>query len=618
MTASAAEFLAVPFLPREVDLRQRDDGALIVRNLTPLGPIPNSVPAVFRETASRQADKVWLAQRRGADRVWKTVAYGEGLKQVDALTQALIDLDMRGRTIMALSGNSLELAVVTLAAMQARMPIAPITPAYSLASQDHAKLMEMVRVLKPGLIFVQSGERFERAVLALRSIAGFDARVLAVSDPTPETDYLLDDFLRTPVRASMEREVEAITPETHAKYLFTSGSTGSPKAVITTQQMMCAAIPMFTQLVNDQGRQRQLVLDWLPWSHVMGGSAQFNLVIAAGGSLYIDDGRPTPTEFKETIRNLREISPTAFSNVPIGYAMLADALEADPDLATNFFARITMFGYAGARLPDELYTRLQRLAVQHTGHKIPFTSGYGATETAAATTFVYWPIDRVGLIGLPHPGVELKLVPAGDGRYEVRTRSVAVTPGYLANEEATRAAFDDEGFYKMGDAATFVDESDPTAGFLFAGRLTEDFKLLSGIFVHAEKLRAGLIEALSPLVSEFVITGADQAFLGLLAWPSLAQCRHLIGQPEASADQIVQSPIIQSAIRDALIAFNRTHGATSMHVRRALLLSEPPAFDRGEVTAKGNVNAKAVHSNRAAAIASLYSDNPDESVIRVD
>ncbi|MGY4501686.1 acyl-CoA synthetase (AMP-forming)/AMP-acid ligase II, partial [Bradyrhizobium sp. GM24.11] len=394
MTVRAAEFLAVPFLPREVDLIQRDDGALIVRNLTPLARIPSSVPAVFRETASRHVGKVWLAQRRGADRGWKTVTYGEGVKQIDALTQALIDLDMRGRTIMALSGNSLELAALSLAAMQARMPIAPITPAYSLASQDHGKLKEMARVLKPGLIFVQSGEGFERALVALRGIAGFDARVLTVSDPTQETHYLLDDFLRTPVRVSMEAEVEAIKPDAHAKYLFTSGSTGAPKAVITTQQMMCAAIPMFTQLVNDQGRQRQLVLDWLPWSHVMGGSAQFNLVIAAGGSLYIDDGRPTPTEFKETIRNLREISPTVFSNVPIGYAMLADALEADPDLASSFFSRLTMFGYAGARLPDEWYTRLQRLAVRHTGHKIPFTSGYGATETAAATTYVYWPTDR--------------------------------------------------------------------------------------------------------------------------------------------------------------------------------------------------------------------------------
>ncbi|MGY4502203.1 long-subunit acyl-CoA synthetase (AMP-forming), partial [Bradyrhizobium sp. GM24.11] len=223
-----------------------------------------------------------------------------------------------------------------------------------------------------------------------------------------------------------------------------------------------------------------------------------------------------------------------------------------------------------------------------------------------------------GLIGLPHPGVELKLVPAGDARYEVRTRSIAVTPGYLANEEATRAAFDDEGFYKMGDAATFVDESDPRAGFLFAGRLTEDFKLLSGIFVHTEKLRAGLLETLSPLVLEVVITGADQAFVGLLAWPSLATCRHLIGRPDASADQIIRSSVIRSAVRDALIAYNSTHGATSMHVKRALLLSEPPAFDRGEVTAKGNVNTKAIHSNRAAAIARLYSDNPDESVIRAD
>lgn len=615
MNHASAEFLPLPFLARDIDLERRNDETLIVRNRTPLGPIPDSIPTVFRSVARSNPNRTWTAQRRGVERAWEEVPYGEGLRRIDAVTQALLDLNRPGRTIMALSGNSLELAVVVLAAMQARMPIAPITPAYSLLSEDHAKLREMARILKPAVIFVQSGEGFQRA---LRALAEHEAHVICVADPTEDTHDTFQAILQRPVRASMDRHAKEITGDTCAKYLFTSGSTGAPKAVVTTQRMMCAAIPMFTKLIDDGGAHRQMVLDWLPWSHVMGGSAQFNLVIAAGGSLYIDDGKPTPDAFKETIRNLRELSPTMFANVPVGYSMLAAALEADGELASRFFSRLAMLSYAGARMPDDLYARLQGLAVRYTGHKIPFTSGYGATETAAATTYVYWATDRVGLIGLPQPGVELKLVPLDTGRYEVRTRSISVMPEYLDNEAATRAAFDEEGFYKMGDAASFVDEDDPKEGFLFAGRLTEDFKLLSGIFVHTEKLRAGVIEALSPLVSDAVITGADQAFVGLLVWPNLAACREILGHSEASVNQIVASSVIRSAIKNALATFNDGHRATSMHIKRALVLSESPGFDRGELTAKGTINQRAVLSNRADDVALLYSDNPHDVVIYVD
>lgn len=616
MKHASADFLPVPFLARDVDLARRADGTLIVRTRTPLGAAPKSVPAMFREVAKANPDKLWIAQRRGPDRAWEKVSYGQGLRRIDALTQALLDLDLPGRTIIALSGNSLELAALTLAAMQARMPIAPITPAYSLLSGDHAKLKEMAQLLDPGVVFVQSGIQFARALHALRG--SIEAKVICAFEPTEDTHAVLGELFRTPVRTSMDAQIDAIEGDTHAKYLFTSGSTGSPKAVITTQRMMCAAIPMFNQLVNDGGAQRQIILDWLPWSHVMGGSAQFNLVISAAGSLYIDDGRPTPDAFGETIRNIKELSPTSFANVPVGYAMLADALEADEELAAKFFVRMRSLAYAGARMPDDLYTRLQTLAVRYTGHKMPFTSGYGSTETAAATTYVYWATDRVGLIGLPHPGVELKLIPVDGGRYEVRTRSIAVMPGYLENEQATSAAFDDEGFYRMGDAATFVDPDDPSAGFLFAGRLTEDFKLLTGIFVHTEKLRSGLLEAVSPLVSELVITGADQAFVGLLAWPNLAACRRLMEMPDASLCDICNSERVRSALRAALAKFNAAHGSTSTHVRRALLLSTSPAFDRGEVTAKGNVNQRTVLNNRAADVARIYAAAPDGAVLVLD
>ncbi|MFT4095989.1 MAG: AMP-binding protein [Rhodoblastus sp.] len=618
MTYARADFLPVPFLPRDVDLERRADGVLLVRTRTALAPAPKSVPAMFRDIARANSETMWIAQRRGPERAWEKVSYGQALHRIDALTQALLDLGLPGRTIMALSGNSLELAALSLAAMQAKMPIAPITPAYSLLSEDHAKLIEMARLLKPAVLFVQSGTQFARALKALHGVGGLEAKIICAFDPTSDTDLQIADLFQTPVRTSMDAQVETIEGDTHAKYLFTSGSTGSPKAVITTQRMMCQAIPMFNQLVDDGGAQRRVILDWLPWSHVMGGSAQFNLVISVAGSLYIDDGRPTPDAFKETVRNIKELSPTSFANVPVGYAMLADAMDSDPELAGRFFARMRSLGYAGARMPDDLYARLQQHAVRCTGHKIPFTSGYGSTETAAATTYVYWATDRVGLIGLPHPGVEMKLLPVDGGRYEVRTRSVAVMPGYLDNSAATRAAFDEEGFYKMGDAATFVDPSDPNAGFLFAGRLTEDFKLLTGIFVHTEKLRSGLLEAAGPLVSDLVVTGADQAFIGLLAWPNLAACRRLLGMPDAAAHEIVRAGPVRDALRGALAKFNATHGSTSTHVRRALLLSAPPAFDRGEVTAKGNVNQRTVLNNRAADVARIYAGEPDADVLIID
>lgn len=347
----------------------------------------------------------------------------------------------------------------------------------------------------------------------------------------------------------------------------------------------------------------------------MGGSAQFNGVLEAGGSLYIDDGRPTPREFGETIRNLRELSPTNFANVPLGYAMLADVLEADHDLAERFFHRLKLLAYAGARLPDRLYERIQRVALRVRGHKIPFVSGYGATETAPAATYVFWPTDRVGMIGLPHPGVELKLVPWDEQRFEIRIRSAAVTPGYLNSPEATAAAFDEEGFYRMGDAASFVDPADVSEGFLFAGRLTEDFKLQSGVFVNTGRLRMAILDACSPLIYDAVIAGADREFVAALVWPALAPCRAFLQDETASLAEIAQSAKLRAAIRGALTEYNAGHSGTASRIGRVMLLCMPPAFDAGEITAKGYVNQGRVLEQRASEVARLYAEAPDPDVI---
>ena len=610
---AAASFRQVPFIPRDIEVERRAEGVLVVRHRHPLKEYAQHIPALLRQHAAERPDRVWLAQRRGPNGDWATLCYRQARLQVDGLTQGLLDLDLPGRTIMALSGNSMELGVLTLAAMQARMPIAVVTPAYSLRG-DFSKLREMAARLDPAVLFVQNAAMFEPALHAI----GLEGRhVIYVDDAVAvPRGHAYRDLVKTSVRSDVDNSVSMIKGETVAKYLFTSGSTGHPKAVITTQRMMCAAVAMHEQVLAHQDASRELVvLDWMPWSHVAAGNAQFNGVLAAGGTFYIDEGNPTPALFAETIRNLREVAPTRFGNVPVGYAMLMDALERDESLAANFFSRLDLLIYAGARLPDELYERFQRLAVQFTGFRIPFVSAYGATETAPCVTHVYWPTDRVGLIGLPHPGVDLKLVPLDGERFEVRARSIAVMPGYLGEPELTSAAFDDEGFYRLGDAASFVDRSDPREGFLFAGRVSEDFKLMSGVFVNAGQMRSAALELAAPLLAEAVVVGPDRPWLGLLAWPNIAACRALLKDDKADISQIVKSELIRGRLAEMFSKHNRSEAGSSRRIARLLLLSEPPSFDANEITAKGSINQKAVLTNRSGEVARLFSADPDDDVI---
>jgi feruloyl-CoA synthase len=615
----SAPFRAVPFLARDIAVERRPDATVVLRHRTPLQVQVPHIPALLRRRSQSQPAQPWLAQRRGTDRAWRTLSYGAAQEQVDAVTQALLNLDRPGGRIMVLSGNSIEHGVLAIAAMQARMPFAPITPAYALLSQDHARLKDMARLLRPCVVFVQSGQQFDAALRALRSLDCPQPTVVCVDDPVPGlTDGLWQDWLRTPVGPEVAASVAQISMDTVAKYLFTSGSTGVPKAVTMTQRVLTHALAMHTQLWTQAAAPQDCtMLDWLPWSHVAGGNGVFHNALADGGTLYIDDGKPAPALFQETLRNLREISPLRFANVPIGYAMLADALEQDDALARSFFAKLQTMAYAGARLPDEVYRRLQTLAIRHTGHRIPFVSGYGATETGPSALYVYWATDRVGLCGLPHPGVETKLVPLDDTRYELRVRSPAVTPGYLDQPEATAAAFDEEGYFRMGDAASFVDPDDPCEGLLFAGRVAEEFKLVSGTFVRVGALRVQLIDALAPYVADAVITGADRAEVGALLWPHLAACRELLGQPDASLADLAASPQLQTRLRAALQAHNLAHPGGSARIGRAMVLSAPPSMDDGEVTDKGYVNQRRALQLRSDAVDQLYATGADPLVIRL-
>jgi len=357
------------------------------------------------------------------------------------------------------------------------------------------------------------------------------------------------------------------------------------------------------------------VLDWMPWNHTMGGNALFNPLLIEGGTLYIDDGRPMPGQFDETIRNLREVSPTYYANVPVGYAALASAMEKDDALCRSFFKDLALMGYGGARLPDDLYDRMQTLAVRATGERIVFYTGWGSTETGPTSTGTYWNTERVGLIGLPFPGVELKMVPTG-GKYELRLRGVNVTPGYFRQPELTKAAFDEEGFYRIGDAGVFVDPDDPVQGIIFAGRVVEDFKLTTGTFVHVGSLRTDAIAAATPVIQDALVTGQDRCAIGLLAWPNLHACRQMLGNSDASFEDVVKHPAVIACLKQGIEAHNRACGeASSRRIARAMLLVEPPSIDGHELTDKGYINQRAGLERRAHLVERLYADPPADDVI---
>jgi feruloyl-CoA synthase len=621
MTASAAAVMTKPpfrkvnWLPREIDVDRREDGVIVMKSRFPLMDHDPNLPMALAKWAKQRPDHIWLAQRKGPDRQWRKVSYAEAKRIVDGLTQALLDLKLpEGRPLTVLSGNSIEHALIMMAAMQARIPTAPVSPAYSLMSHDHLKLKYLFDLVKPAAVMVQEGAPFTKALHALDLK---DVQVIHVANPADGiASIAFDDMVATPVTDQVAQSIAQITPDTVAKFLFTSGSTGMPKAVINTQRMMCANAAMMMQVrPRDPNGPPPVQLDWMPWNHTMGGNAAFNPLLIEGGTLYIDDGRPVPGQIEETLRNLREISPTYYANVPAGYAALASAMEKDDALCRSFFKDMQLMAYGGARLPDDLYERMQALAVRATGHRLVFYTGWGSTETSPTSTGTYWDTERVGLIGLPFPGVELKMLPIGD-KYELRLRGVNVMPGYYGQPDLTEKAFDEEGFYKIGDAGVFVDPNDPVKGIIFAGRVAEDFKLMTGTFVHVSTVRTDAIAAASPVIQDALVAGQDRAYIGLLAWPNLNACRVMIGDPNASFEDVVKHPDVLAALRAGLQKHNReVEGASSMRIARAMLMVEPPSIDGNELTDKGYINQRAGLERRAALVERLYAEHPDSDVM---
>jgi feruloyl-CoA synthase len=614
--AAAPPFRKINWLPRDIEVQRRADGCILMRSRIALQPFAPHIPSLLRRWAGERPEQTWLAQRTAPGGAWRRLGYAEAARQVDALTQAFIDLKLGPeRPVAILGGNSIEHALATMAAMQCGAPAAPVSPAYSLLSQDHAKLRYIFDLIRPGLVLVPDSIVFGKALAALDLQGVTLAHVQRAPQGLPSMSWA--ELLATRATPAVDAALATIGPESVGKLLFTSGSTGMPKAVINTQRMMCANVAMAQQtrarLPDDPPA---VVLDWTPWNHTMGGNALFNGLLADGGTLYIDEGRPLPGQFETTLANLREVSPTYFANVPAGYAMLITALEADDELARRFFANLGLVGYGGATLSDDLYRRMQALAVRHTGQRIVFFTGWGATETAPTATSTYWETERVGLIGLPHPGVELKLVPAGP-KYEVRLRGVIVTPGYHRQPELTRAAFDEEGFYKIGDAATFVNPDDPAQGLVFAGRVVEDFKLASGTFVHVGPLRVAAIAAASPVIHDALVAGQDKDCVALLAWPNVEACRQVAGLPQAGVAELIRHPAVIERVRDGLRSHNAAATGSSQRIERVLLMTEPPSIDGNELTDKGYINQRAALHRRAALVQRLYGSPPGDDVIVV-
>ncbi len=604
-----APFRQVRFGPMEVAVTTRADGCQIVRHLTPLGNFPQSIPHVLAERAEAHPERAFLAER-GDDGGWRTLTFAEARTRSDAVAQALLD---RGfgpdKPVMILSGNSIEFAVLSLGAMKARAPVAPVSPAYSLLSADFGTLRYVVELVEPALIFVQNGRQFE-AALGTLDLDGVE--VVAASDPGANATHF-SGLERRAASAAVSDSMDKIGADTVAKYLFTSGSTGVPKGVINTQRMMCANVAMYdlVGLHVESG----VTVDWLPWHHTFGGNANFNMALNRGWTLYLDKGRPIPGQFDESVRNLREVSPTTYASVPTAFAMLAQAMENDDDLRASFFRRLSVMFYGGAALPKDVYDRIQALAVRTTGERIAMVAGYGSTETAPSIMGSYWLGEQTGLLGLPKPGVELKLVPDGD-RFEIRCKGAVITPGYLKRPDLTREAFDEEGYYMIGDAARWVDPDDPQQGLAFAGRIAENFKLGTGTWVQTGTLRVAALAAVSPLLRDAVLAGHDRDYVALLAWPDMAAAKALCsGGADLEPAALLRRPEVVAHIQKGLREYNADHPGSSARIARVLLMHEPPSLDAGEIADKGYVNQRRTLERRAHLVDALYADPPPGEVI---
>ena len=614
MSNAHVPFREVPYLPLKLKMDRRPDGTIYLEHGLPLKAYPPHMLAPLVKWAEERPDQIWLAERwpeNPSAPGWREVTYADGLARVKQIAAAFLSEGAgQDAPLMILSKNSVDNALIMYAAMWAASPVVPVTPAYALLSQDLVRLNYIDRLTEPKFIYVEDGAEYQRA------LNGMDLkdRLVIYSRNAPDVPRAisLEDFAGQ-AGPAVDAAYAALTPSTVAKYMLTSGSTGEPKAVINLHGMVAANSKMIRSVWDEERLDAitggpQVMVNFLPWSHTYGANAILHNMLDWGGTLYIDQGAPTPARLPEMLRNLKEIPTTQHTTVPQAWAALATALEQDPDLAEVFFSRLTAMAYGGAAMGQDIYERIQKVAVRVTGKRISLSAGYGATETAPTASNVHWLNGTMGLIGLPIPGNTFKLVPAGT-KLEVRVKGVNVTPGYYRNPEKTAAAFDEEGFYCLGDAVKFVDPAHPEEGLAFDGRTVEEFKLVSGTWVSTGSVRVAAVEASGGVLSDAIVCGLNREEVGLLGFLNEAFCQRLTGGSLPLAE-LVRHPAVEAALREGIGAHNKKNPNAAARIARILLQTEQPQADHGEITEKGYINQSRTQELRAGQIDLLYSAAP--------
>lgn len=613
---AAPRYRPMRFGVTRAELRDGAGGVQYVRAEPKLEAYAQRMTDRFVYWADKQPDRIFMARRRrkadGGTGEWVTITWREALERARSIGQALLARGLNAeRPVVILSENSLEHALLALGALYVGIPHCPVSPAYSLVSQDYDKLRHVLATLTPGLVFAPDA----RYAKAIEATVGADVEVVMgeIEGSTASTGLTrpvtpLTALLDTQATAAVEAAMQATGPDTITKFLFTSGSTKLPKAVVNTHGMWCANQQQMRQSMPVLTEEPPVLMCWLPWNHTFGGNHNVGLVIYNGGTLYIDDGKPTPALMNETLRNLREVAPTIYFNVPTGFEAIGHAMKADPVLRRNLLSRVRMFFYSGAALAQPIWDLLHEVQEQEIGERIVMGTGLGMTESAPFAVFVTNPEVKSGHIGLPTVGMELKLVPV-DGKTEIRYKGPNVTPGYWRNPEATQESFDEEGFFCTGDAVLWIDESNPHLGLKFDGRIAEDFKLATGTFVSVGPLRAKIIAAGAPYVQDAVITGLNRKEVGALLFPSpeiRALAPHL--PPTTPLKEVLESAAVQDHFQDVLDELAKTATGSANRVARLYLMDEPASIDRGEVTDKGSINQRAVLKHRDALVQALHDD----------
>jgi feruloyl-CoA synthase len=615
-SAAGAPYRKVRLGRPDMRIERHADGRIYIRAEEELGDYPARLTDRLLHWAERTPDTVFMAAR-DANGEWRSITYAQTLAYARGIGEALLQRRLCAeRPVVILSGNDLEHAMLGMACVYAGIAYAPISPAYSLVSTDFGKLRHIFELLTPGFVFASDGNAFGRAIAAVVSP---DVEVAVTRNPVAgRKTILFQELADTVPTAAVEAANRAAGPDTITKFLFTSGSTGQPKAVINTQRMWCSNQQMIAQALAYFQDEPPVTVDWSPWHHTAGGNHDVGIVLYNGGTFYIDEGKPLPGAIETTVRNLKDVAPTWYFNVPKGYEALLPFLRRDAQMRRNFFSRLKVMWFAGAALSQPVFEEMQQLALQTCGERIHFLTGFGATETAPCALARTWATKNSTNMGLPTPGLELKLVPV-EGKLEARVRGPNITPGYWRQPELTAASFDEEGFYKLGDAFKFDDPDNPSEGLLFDGRVAEDFKLATGTWVSVGPLRAKLIEGLAPLVRDVVIAGADRDDLSALVFPDLESCRRVADLPaEAAADDVLAHPVVTEAIRTRLKALAAASTGSSNRVCRAVLLAEPPSLDAGEMTDKGSINQRAVLARRSSLLDELYTVPHSPNVIAIE